>query len=507
MCAVLDDDSASMPPHRLLGHAACICAAPGDANNDDEISQSIFYVHQPGDGGCADCGLSKVDDSYSYDSDMASKRRVQVYETAFDSTTCEPNEKCDIEERIRNIMLLDRTQFIKPNETDEGGKANIQFNCDYHNNRHLSENKNVASSCNSSSSKNLAATAIYTAHSPPSTAPMPVKFSSQHEQMHYRESIRSAPNLPQSNQTPHHCNANQRSSGHASRDDSISERKNPIKKSSSNRQHKKCSHGAVPSSDRVMQLRQSKRRNGRNPPGTQKYSSTESITSSSGSGSMESIHSSVSDGNRSSISSGSRNSADSLNLSSHSSDSGARVRHCPLRAPVIVHANMNILSPISDKSIQEPFHDASGEFAGAGNRKSLQIFNENNAASAANKEFGKQISVDMMLLENQKMQKRRYLQNRASLLLKDEIQGSDSGISLQSRDDSKTKGLVIPNFNSGQQQQSQSSSQSQQQSTQQTSQQGISLPEDIASLPFDMPKLRRNLLAEQVSIVRKSLKV
>lgn len=464
----------SMAPHRLLGHTACICA-----NNDENgpyRPKSIFYVHEQGEDQCADCTLDK-EESCQYDSDAmsSSKRRIQVYETAFDSTVpvCPTDDNCDIEERIRNIMLMD-AQFIRPNEHQVISNVNTEnsinqySNCDYHKNS--VEKRNGAH--NLSSNNNLASQGRYSSHSQPSTAPMPIKFPEQHDML-YRDNIRSAPNLPQSNATQHHHRVIE-----------VNDRRKPNKKAMSK---KKCSEHASERNNK--QMRKTKRRQRPSSSGVQNYSSTESLSSSSES--IKSLHSSVSDGNRSSISSGSRHSA---SLSSHSSDSGARVRY-PLRAPVIVHANMNILSPISDKSIQE----SSELFSGA-NRLNLQLFNEANGASGAMpKEFTKQTSVDMMLLDNQKSNKRRYLQNRASLLLKDEIQGSDSGISLQSRDETKIKNLVLPKFNVGQQQKQLISNQSQ------TSNQGfnnsdLSLPEDLANLPFDMPKLRRNLLSEQVNV-------
>lgn len=474
-CNCYIQNDCSMAPHRLLGHAArCISAAD---DNDSYRPKSIFYVHEQGEDQCADCTIDK-EESYQYDSDAmsSSKRRIQVYETAFDSTVpvCPTDDNCEIEERIRNIMLMD-AQFIRPNEHQEISNVNADkpinqySNCDYHKNS--IEKRNAAH--NSSSNNNLASQDRYSSHSQPSTAPMPIKFPEQHDML-YRDNIRSAPNLPQSNATPHHHRIIE-----------ANDRRKPNKKAMSK---KKCSHVSEQKCEK--QMRKTKRRqrpSSGGQTGAQKYSSTESLSSSNES--IESLHSNVSDGNRSSISSGSRHSA---SLSSHSSDSGARVRYS-LRTPVIVHANMNILSPISDKSIQE----SSELFSGA-NRKNVQLFNETNGASGAMpKEFTKQTSVDMMLLENQKSNKRRYLQNRASLLLKDEIQGSDSGISLQSRDETKIKNLALPNFNVGQQKQL-ISNQSQ------TSNQGfnnseLSLPEDLANLPFDMPKLRRNILSEQVN--------
>lgn len=465
-----------MAPHRLLGNAACICSTEPNDDDSQYRSKSIFYVHQQGEDQCADCTINNVTErSYSCESDLMStgKRRIQVYETAFDSTVplSGSDEHVEIEERIRNIMLIE-PPYIRPTEQAKENMASHQFNCDYRkSSRQLSENSNVAStSCNSPSSKNSTAPGRYASHSPPSTAPMPIKFPEKHEQMLFRDSNQSAPELPQSNATPHHAR------------DAPHEHHKPSKKSMLK---KKCSHA----SERTKQVRKGKRRQ-KSTAGPQKFSSTESLSSSEGS--VESIHSSASDGNRSSISSGSRHSA---SLSSHSSDSGARVRYA-LRTPVIVHANMNILSPISDKSIQE----SSEIFAAGTSRKNLQLFNDSAPAIVSVKELNKQTSVDMMLLENQKSNKRRYLQNRASLLLKDEIQGSDSGISLQSRDDSKIKSLALPNLNGAQPKPDSLTSNQSQTSNQTFNNSGLSLPDDIANLPFDMPKLRRNImLSEQVS--------
>lgn len=469
-----DDDSLSMPP---LGPAACICAAP---NNDDEFhSKSIFYVHHPaadGDDGvdeCANCTLEPVDVS-SVGNEMGShkQRRIQVYETAFDSTNAVAhcsNDNFDIEERIRNVMMMDHKSTVSQTPIEPGAATasghtiNEQFNCDFHN-KNLNEtnlSQDLQNLCigesgagASSSSSKVLPPHRYN-HSPPSTAPLPVKFSNQHG----RKPTMSIRQLS-----------------------------------------KKCSHGVVLASERVMQLRHGKRRTACSRP-TKKISSTESMSSSSGSGSMDSLHSSTSEGNRSTTSSESRQSA---SLSSHSSDSGARMRY-PLRAPVIVHANMNILSPISDKSIS--IQEMVSTVADGATAASMAT-----AASARILAIGDDIDKSKLIgdAESQKT-KRRYLQNRASLLLKDEILGSDSGISLQSRDEAKTKNLALQNFNNNNN--SQSSSQSPKQLQQHQPQQpapfnnsGLSLHEEFANLPFDMPKLRsRNILLEQVSAPRRRL--
>lgn len=476
-----------MAPHRILGSAACICAAP-DINDDGPEqfrSKSIFYVHQQGEDECADCSLNKIDSKLLlHDPELAHKHRIQVYETAFDSTVqpCDEN-RFDIEQRIRNAMLMEHHQFLLANEMAKQDNAktinNIKTNCDYHDkiietakdlqNLHINLDANVA--CTSSSSTN---NARYT-HSPPSTAPLPIKFPSKHEQILHRHSIRSAPNLPLSN-------AIHRQAIHDTGDKTFINNSNAaperlqqpvVKRSSSNRvASKKCSHGLALSSDRVLQLRHHKRRVPRTERNPKNFSSNDSITSSSASGSIESLRSSTSEGNRSTSSSESHRSA---SLSSHSSDSGAQLRY-PLRAPVIIHANMNILSPISDKSLQEPPLDANDASSAA--TRNLQLFTNTDGT-------GTKLDAGSSTSDNQKA-KRRYLQNRASLLLKDEIQGSDSGISLQSRDDSKSKNLALHNFNI-------------QAKPQPFNNSGLSLPEEFANLPFDMPKLRsRKILSEQV---------
>lgn len=478
-CIEFDENSLEMAPHRILGSAACICAAP-DINNDDGTEQfrpkSIFYVHQQGEDECADCSLNKIDGKLLlHETELAHKHRIQVYETAFDSTVQPCEDRFDIEQRIRNAMLMEHHQFLLANEManqdNTKSKNNINPNCDYHDNviettkdlqnLHINLDANVA--CTSSSSTNNPIPR-YT-HSPPSTAPLPIKFPSKHEQILHRNSIRSAPNLPLSNAIQRQANNN----GDKSSNGTPERLQQPVvKRSSSNRvASKKCSHGLALSSDRVLQLRHHKRRVPRPDRNPKNFSSNDSISSSSASGSIESLRSSTSEGNRSTTSSESRRSG---SLSSHSSDSGAQLRY-PLRAPVIIHANMNVLSPISDKSIDPNDPNATAT-------RNLQLFSNADGG-------GTKLDIGNSASENQKA-KRRYLQNRASLLLKDEIQGSDSGISLQSRDDSKSKNLALHNFNN-------------QVKPQPFNNSGLSLPEEFANLPFDMPKLRsRKLLSEQV---------
>lgn len=180
-----------------------------------------------------------------------------------------------------------------------------------------------------------------------------------------------------------------------------------------------------------------------------KYSSTESMTASSSGGSMESIRSSTSEGNRSTTSSDSRHSS---SLSSHSSDSGTSKGYNGPNSVFLSHVNkLHILSPISDKSSQEPISETSEN-------------NRNNSQKCSPEEVTTPETIKT---------KRRLPQNKNLLNLgfhsgNPEIQGSDSGISIQSREGVKSCfGFVLSELPGHQ---------------------------DLADLPFDMPKLRRKRL-------------
>lgn len=186
-----------------------------------------------------------------------------------------------------------------------------------------------------------------------------------------------------------------------------------------------------------------------------KYSSTESMTTSSSDGSMESLRSSTSEGNRSTTSSESRH---STSLSSHSSDSGGvgYLGHLSQTSSFLVHANkLHILSPISDKSSQEPVSETSDN-------------NRNNNSQKCSPEETSPPE-NTQLANNTVKSKRRLPQNK-NLLSLAEIQGSDSGISIQSRDGIKSRfGFA----------------------------ELTTVNQDFSDLPFDMPKLRRRRLVQQ----------
>ncbi|PNF20247.1 hypothetical protein B7P43_G15720, partial [Cryptotermes secundus] len=267
-----------------------------------------------------------------------------------------------------------------------------------------------------------------------------------------------------------------------------------------------------------------------------KYSSTESMATSSSGGSLESIRSSTSEGNRSTTSSESHR---STSLSSHSSDSasssggGGNSSGQPSGNPhhhhhyyhhhhhhhhqcsgagtplgvvsggrFFVHQSnkLHILSPISDKSSQEPVSETSDN-------------NRNNNSQKASPEDTDQITSPMSTTKGPTTDsqpwgepagiklKRRIPQNKNLINLtlqqqqqssssgEAEIQGSDSGISIESRGGTKcNKVYNLTAFSFAKQ-------------TSNVDNGGVPDNElqtaDFSDLPFDMPKLRRRRLLQQ----------
>lgn len=115
---------------------------------------------------------------------------------------------------------------------------------------------------------------------------------------------------------------------------------------------------------------------------------------------------------------------------------------------LLIHPKLQILSPISDKSAQEPVSE---------NCEKNQTPAEENGEKATD--------------ENKK---KRPASKTLLLIARDEIQGSDSGISLHSRDEKGKLSALCDNKIDN----------------------ATGLPQD---LPFDMPKLRRRrILLNQV---------
>lgn len=178
----------------------------------------------------------------------------------------------------------------------------------------------------------------YGTPSPPSTAPLPLKFPIKNEDF-YRSSIKSTPNLPNSNAIQHPRLMSLRS--HTTETPKVQQScSNFIQESS----FKKYNEGERPHSvigvSRLNQLKCIQRK-------FKNFPSTDSIRSSNNS--IDSIRSSTSDGARSTSSSESRRSS---SISSHDSDSGTNIIY-PLKNYAL-NTKLHILSPISDKSVQEP---------------------------------------------------------------------------------------------------------------------------------------------------------
>lgn len=544
----------------------------GATDNDfQEIfrPRSIFYVHDDNENGCADCCLSQSDTGGATigtggtsRSRGSSRHGRGFYETAFDSKVGRSDDDLDEIGRINSRELLNEpiapAVKHKP-RSKHGSRLKSSQSTDSHDFDHArrlinrqslasvgsvkgsegsaqhaaalaqdfeqmqinailnnSNDKISSSSTTNLPNSNSQFTNANPPPSPPSTAPLPHKFPNHHHESLFAvvpNNNQSAPDLPHPRrpqaltapatppapsmppisaaqqppsrlrhlQRPHHPASGEAigSTGTVHSDSSSGLPLNPIRPM---RPHKERPHSmsaavsAKPSASKIKrcQLRQHLRLK-------TNYSSTESMATSSSGGSMDSLRSSNSEGNRSTTSYESRH---STSLSSHSSDSGSRALY-PLRTAALIHPKLHILSPISDKSSLE--HNA-----------------ELLEATAPE-----------VLKSTVSIKQKLFVPTRSHLTLSsvpsgvtDEIQGSDSGISLHSRDGTKSKSAFQP-FSS-----SSAATRGGDKSGSvggggggsgptavcggTTS--GLSLPDDIASLPFDMPKLvrRRQLLQEQV---------
>jgi SH2 domain-containing adapter protein B/D/E/F len=465
-----------MPQNRFLNHQViCACATPNfvEDDGDDQLFQprSIFYVHQQGYQECTDCNLVPDDERLkALIFDEMNVRQRKLYETAFDSKIAKSDDDLDDVDRItshtanlfgndyRMVTSQSRDSFIAHrNEKRYRSKHSKKVQQQKDNKQCEEEVEKVANELTKEienlkvdeSIDNLVVNnnasvsnenSPYTP-SPPSTAPLPLKFPTKHEKF-FINSIKSAPNLPQSNALQHPRLKDLRGS---EKSDSSKERPRSV----------------IIEAGRVFDLKRS--HSGRN------YSSIESMATSSSDGSMESIRSSTSEGNQSTTSTESRHSS---TLSSHSSDSGPSVAR-PLRVATLAHPKLQVLSPISDKSAQEPTLTENNN-NNINNLTSNNIDNENNTSSEKK-------LLDENNVENVKQKKQRPAANKLLLLTRDEIQGSDSGISLHSRDDKGKLSALCDNKIDN----------------------ATGLPQDLKDLPFDMPKLRRR--RNQVNQVREKL--
>lgn len=229
--------------------------------------------------------------------------------------------------------------------------------------------------------------------------------------------------------------------------------------------------------------------------GSRRFSSTESMTTSSSGGSLESIRSSTSEGNRSTTSTDSRRSS---SISSHSSDSAVGSGGYPfsLNFPpgnrYLNQSKMHVLSPISDKSFQEVCSEGSevGRSGGAvtppkGSPRQSRPHTPEADSGAATHKLKKRLPLSKGGI------------SLASCVADSEShQCSDSGISMESRSDTSKLApngdlcdlpFDMPKLRRRRLQQMQLT----QGSTQDTSSSATSV--DLKELPFDMPKLRRKL--------------
>lgn len=506
-----------MPPRRRGRDAAgCAWAAPEDVEEHCS-SRSVFYVPAP---------LPR------WPQEMTTR---QIYETAFDCKVERSDDDLDDFDRVSNHPALLQAEerkvissassafeAVERSEPDYKGRRKVTMKTDSVRRskiptiRQKRENETNPSALSEELEKvhieegdrTVSTSQLplrgYTP-SPPSTAPLPTKF--QQKDGSAMNSIKSAPNLPQSQpahprlkdlrlpvkslrarETPTSSDASMvdvkgseqdvgqrlRNSGRESRDgdDDRGQSKDGIFLEIKGRP---TSDSDTPELNRypgpkgvgpIMEFK------GR-PVATRtrrKYSSTESMATSSSGGSMESLRSSNSEGDRSSSSSESRHSS---SLSSHSSDSG----NVPLMKSHHMHLSgfghhptkLHILSPISDKSSQEPASETSDNNK---NNNSQKVSPEDNETGNT----ALQTTVEIVAKP-----KRRALQNRNLLNLTfrhstpgdTEIQGSDSGISIHSREGVDSRNAFINFKNSN------------------TEEERKDEDEDFSELPFDMPKLRR----------------
>lgn len=481
----------SMPPHRLFGPSICACAAPEFGDDTDELfkPRSIFYVHQQGLHECADCSVNENLKSLIFDQDMSNVRTRKLYETAFDAKLAKSDDDLDEVDRVTNhsAALFDHEYKMVTSKSRESCLSHKAENNNKKSKRHGKSKSSKSSSVptktpadaedaklikelenmkieenienivnanitipaqqqqQSSSSSNTTQLPLrgYTP-SPPLTTPLPMKFPSKHEN-YFMNSIKSTPNLPSSNiQHPRLKDLRLDVNPSLRNQDATANSDGSMMDSSygSPKTNKERPRSVIIEAGRVFELKRSHMTHG--PDGRRNYSSTESMATSS---SMESLRSSTSEGNRSTTSTESRVSS---SLSSHSSDSGPSIVR-PLRVPVLINPKLHILSPISDKSSQEPVSEMS-----------------ENVKKTPDENIDKlgDISGDVIKI------KKRPPPNKTLLLIAgDEIQGSDSGISLHSRDDA---GKIKLGINCDNKIESASG-----------------LPQDLKDLPFDMPKLRR----------------
>ncbi|XP_030746263.1 uncharacterized protein LOC115875056 isoform X2 [Sitophilus oryzae] len=464
-----------------------------DASNDAVEQQSAQRQLSSGVLNVLSCPDDGLDDM---------TRQRHVYETAFDCRVSKSDDDLDQIERVINHPVLiqwgEKPRSEQSKNSLLGSASTLNKSTKSSKSKeskdkpsHAKDNNQVLNLSQELQNMHLANDATTTVTSsggllirgytpsPPSTAPLPSKFPGKELMMN---SLRSAPNLPSNSRTKD-LNLpvkSLRARNPTTSSESLQTRQGTAfdiefgSRSNSNKLISEFKDRPGNSRDRPGELEgifeiKSRPKNNllsgskRTKDGVirrirHKYSSTESMTTSSSGGSMESIKSSTSEGNRSTSSSSSRQSP---SLSSHSSDSGSTrpMNYATAQSNFLTQQPSNklhILSPISDKSSQEPISETSDN-------------NKNNNSQKCSPE------TEAVATEN-KTSKKRFPQNKNLLSLnfheRPEIQGSDSGISIQSREGiNKSRiGFLATDLSAPPSQQ------------------------DFSDLPFDMPKLRRRRL-------------
>ncbi|XP_063710084.1 uncharacterized protein LOC134838476 isoform X2 [Culicoides brevitarsis] len=385
-------------------------------SNDIFTSQAIFGSYSSNNNALSDCSFNSCD-TILKSKDMNSKK--QIYETAFDSRITK-NDDISILDNITknpemfpfpNDLLMISDSSLSCLGIQEGKKDN---NTNIENDALIEDMNELLINEKTKTQK------PFSTPSPPSTAPLPLKFPSKNSNC-LKDTIKSTPNLPSSDVLQYPKAMNNCCIFGETKQIQISSSKKTSEKSRSDLH------------DNNLKFKQK----------FKIFASTDSIKSSNIS--IDSLRSCTSDEARSTTSSDSQRSS---SISSHDSDSGSRAFY-QLKNNVSFNTKLHMLSPISDKSVIE-----SAEIDGSMTKDPITVPVRRKINTEGNMEF-KNNSFSHKLLSS----------------LASEIRGSDSGISLQSREEMK---------------QNVSTSEVDKQITFETN-----TPYSLNDLPFDMPKLER----------------
>ncbi|KAK3921764.1 SH2 domain-containing adapter protein F [Frankliniella fusca] len=305
----------------------------------------------------------RLPDPFDLGDDM--NRRLHLYETAFDSRVAAPLDRRGEDVSNHAILAVSPAVSIGSQDGTPGaGGAGAAVLSSSLGGLHLG-----SSGGSERSDSPLRGYSPPPPGSAPSSAPLPAKFHGHGSQGRSMLSLRSAPSAPhlatkavrEIKGRPGHPRptslAMTASSSTASSTDAAagtsSQQDLPLALARPSRARTILEFKGRPSSgrvDRPLSLVAPRR---------PKFSSTESMATSSSGGSLESVRSSTSEGERSSSSDGRPGSS---SLSSHSEDSaGPMMLHGPNSGPTRLYnsAKLHILSPISDKSSLEPCSETS----------------------------------------------------------------------------------------------------------------------------------------------------